>query len=40
MAPRAAVFLAVTFIARLRAYRAVQRRDYTKWQRDESSRGE
>jgi hypothetical protein len=40
MAPRAAVFLAVTFIARLRAHRAVQRRDYTKWQRDESSRGE
>jgi hypothetical protein len=40
MAPRAVVFLAVTFIARLRAYRAVQRRDYTKWQRDESSRGD
>ena len=40
MAPRAAVFLAVTAIARLRARRAVQRRDYTKWQRDESSRSE
>jgi hypothetical protein len=40
MAPRAVVFLAVTSIARLRAHRAVQRRDYTKWQRDESSRGD
>jgi hypothetical protein len=39
MAPRAAVFLAVAVIARLRARRAVRRRDYTNWHRDESSRG-
>jgi hypothetical protein len=38
MAPRVAVFLAVALIARLRARRAVRRRDYTKWLRDESSR--
>jgi Glycosyl transferase family 2 len=40
MAPRVAVFLAIALIARLRARRAVQRRDYTNWLRDESSRGE
>ena len=38
MAPRVAVFLAVTVLARLRAGRATRRRDYSTWLRDESSR--
>jgi Glycosyl transferase family 2 len=38
LAPRLAVFLAVTVIARLAARRALARRDYTTWLRDESSR--
>lgn len=38
MAPRAALFLAVAVLARLRARRAVARGDYSAWLRDESSR--
>ncbi len=38
MAPRVALFLLVTVIARARAARAVARGDYTTWLRDESSR--
>jgi hypothetical protein len=38
MAPRVAFFLAVAVVARLRARRAVARRDFTTWLRDESSR--
>jgi hypothetical protein len=38
LAPRVAVFLAVTIIARLAARRAIARGDYTTWLRDESSR--
>jgi hypothetical protein len=38
MALRVAVFLGVTIVARLRARRAVRRRGYTDWLRDESSR--
>jgi glycosyltransferase involved in cell wall biosynthesis len=37
-APRLAVFVAVTVIARLAARRAIGRGDYTTWLRDESSR--
>jgi hypothetical protein len=37
-APRMAVFVAVTVIARLAARRAIARGDYTTWLRDESSR--
>jgi hypothetical protein len=38
MAPRVAVFLGVTLVARLRARHAVRRRGYSDWLRDESSR--
>jgi hypothetical protein len=38
MAPRVAVFLGVTLVARLRARNAVRRRGYSDWLRDESSR--
>jgi len=38
MALRVGVFMGVAIIARLRARRAVRRRDYSKWLRDESSR--
>jgi len=38
LAPRMAVFLAVTVLARRRGNRAAQRNDYTTWLRDESSR--
>jgi hypothetical protein len=38
LAPRVLVFLAVTVIARLAARRALARRDYSTWLRDESSR--
>lgn len=38
MAVKVAVFAAVAVAARLRARRAVQRRDYSQWLRDESSR--
>jgi hypothetical protein len=38
MAPRVIVFLAVAVVARMRARRAVRRRDYSTWRRDESSR--
>ena len=38
MAPRVAVFLAVTAAARIRARRTVRRSDYSTWLRDESSR--
>jgi N-acetylglucosaminyldiphosphoundecaprenol N-acetyl-beta-D-mannosaminyltransferase len=38
MAPRIALFLAVTILARLRASRAVRHGDYSTWLRDESSR--
>jgi len=38
MALRVGVFMAVAVLARLRARRAVRRRDYSKWLRDESSR--
>jgi glycosyl transferase family 2 len=37
-APRLAVFIAVTIIARLAARRAIIRGDYTTWLRDDSSR--
>ncbi len=39
LAPRVALFVAVAVIARRRASREVQRRSYTTWMRDESSRG-
>jgi hypothetical protein len=39
MAPRVALFLCITAVARSRAHRAVLRGDYSTWQRDESSRG-
>jgi hypothetical protein len=39
LAPRMAVFLTVTVLARRRGNRAAQRNDYTTWLRDESSRG-
>ena len=32
------VFLGVSLLARLRARRAIERADFTTWQRDESSR--
>ena len=35
---RVVAFLGVTLVARLRARRAVRRRGYTDWLRDESSR--
>jgi hypothetical protein len=38
MAPRLAIFLSVTVLARLRAGRMVARGDYSTWLRDESSR--
>lgn len=38
MALHAGVFMAVAVLARLGARRAVRRRDYSKWLRDESSR--
>jgi hypothetical protein len=38
MAPRMAVFLAVTVYARWKARRPIRDRDFTTWQRDESSR--
>lgn len=38
LAPRVALFVAVTAAARLRARRAVTRGDYSTWLRDESSR--
>ena len=38
MAPRVIVFLAVAVVARMGARRAVRRRDYSTWRRDESSR--
>jgi hypothetical protein len=38
LAPKVAVFLAVTVIARRRAAREVRRREYSTWMRDESSR--
>jgi hypothetical protein len=38
LAPRIAVFLGVTVVARLLARRAVRAGDFTTWQRDESSR--
>jgi hypothetical protein len=38
MALRVGVFMAVAVLARWRARRAVRRRDYSKWLRDESSR--
>jgi hypothetical protein len=39
MAPRVAVFMTIAVLARLGARRAVRRRDYSTWHRDESSRG-
>jgi hypothetical protein len=38
LAPKMAVFLAVTVIARRRGGRAARKRDYTTWLRDEGSR--
>jgi glycosyltransferase involved in cell wall biosynthesis len=38
MAARVLVFLAVTILARLSARKAARNRDYSTWQRDESSR--
>ena len=38
IAPRVALFLVVTVLARARARRAVRRGDYSTWLRDESSR--
>lgn len=38
LAPRMAVFLAVTAISRIRARRAIRAGDFSTWQRDESSR--
>ncbi len=39
MALRVAVFMTMAVLARLGARRAVRRRDYSTWHRDESSRG-
>jgi hypothetical protein len=39
LAPRMAVFLAVTVLSRLRARRAVRSGDFTTWLRDDSTRG-
>jgi hypothetical protein len=38
MAPRVALFMGITLLARLQARRAVRRGDYSTWLRDESSR--
>jgi glycosyltransferase involved in cell wall biosynthesis len=38
MLPRVAIFLGIAVVARLRARRAIKRRDYSTWLRDESSR--
>jgi hypothetical protein len=38
MAPRAALFLTITILARIRASRAVRSGDFSTWLRDESSR--
>jgi glycosyltransferase involved in cell wall biosynthesis len=38
MLPRVAIFLGITVVARLRARRAIRRRDFSTWLRDESSR--
>jgi glycosyltransferase involved in cell wall biosynthesis len=39
LAPKMAVFLAVTLVARSRARQHIQRGDFSTWLRDESSRG-
>ncbi len=38
MLPRVAIFLGIAVVARVRARRAIKRRDYSTWLRDESSR--
>jgi glycosyltransferase involved in cell wall biosynthesis len=38
MIPQVAIFLAIAVVARFRARRAIKRRDYSTWLRDESSR--